>query len=255
MKTTNIILILDSSGSMHSIREQAVENYNEQIRAFKQAAAEGNVKVSLITFNNEVYEHLWSVPANDCTECTQGDYKADGWTSMLDAMGHGIEKMRETTNVEDPENVYLMVVISDGQENASKHYTRPKLFEMIDSLQRTNRWTFTFMGCNESYIRQEAQSLGIPAANCAMWDNTSAVKARASYRTSSVRMASAVRGLASGAMNFCSNTYSDEPEMMADFTNAPDPVGMAVDPVAAPPIAEGATNVFSNRTQVTSWNA
>jgi len=266
MKTTHVVLVLDRSGSMHNIREQAVNNYNDQIRGFKKISEEvkdGELKVSLISFNSDVYEHLWAVPANEVKECAQGDYIADGWTAMLDAMGYGIEKLMQTTDCENPDNVYMMIVISDGEENSSKHYNNGKLFEMIDSKQRSGRWTFTFMGCSEQNIRQTVVDLGIPIANCAVWDSASKSTASRAYKASVQRTNNAVRGLATGQCCSYNTAYSDVADECADFaspdltylamkkaTFMADPVPSVVNPAV---VNENVTAVFSSGNKVVNW--
>jgi uncharacterized protein YegL len=254
MKTTHVALILDKSGSMSHIAEEAVNYYNDQVRTFKKTAAEegADIKVSLITFSSDVYEHLWAVPAADLQECKQGDYVADGWTAMLDAIGYTVEKFRETTDYNNPDNVYLVMIISDGQENYSKHFNESAVNEMIDSLQKTNRWTFTFMGCNREYIQQTAQRLNVPIANCAAWDNHDKCHAHFGYAASNVRTEHMVRGLASRKAKSYVTGYSDNDVMMASFDALPVDSDIGSDNMCVSP-EFGTTAIFSTGSKVTSW--
>lgn len=262
MKTTHVALILDKSGSMGGIAEAAVNHYNDQIRSFKKIAAEegGDVKVSLVTFSTDVYEHLWDVTAADLQECRQGDYVADGWTSLLDAIGYAVDKLRETTDYQNPDNVYLVVIITDGQENHSSHYNNGVVNEMIDSLQKTNRWTFTFMGCDRHYITEIAQQLNVPLANCALWDNSSMKRATKGYVHTSACVANMVRGLSSGESESFQMAYnSADPAAMADFASVDDAKDASLDwAAAATPSAsccasdQGAA-IFSTGSRVDSW--
>jgi ADP-heptose:LPS heptosyltransferase len=61
------------------------------------------------------------------------------------------------TDISDPNNAYLVIVISDGEENASKHWSASRLKERIDELQATNRWTFVYMGCNQDVLVVEKE--------------------------------------------------------------------------------------------------
>ena len=243
MKTTHVVFVIDRSGSMSSTAEEAVNNYNDQVRLFKKMAEEtagtAEVKVSLITFATEVFEHLWEVPASDLQECKQGDFNADGWTAMLDGIGYSIEKLRETTNYNDPDNNYIFVIVTDGQENKSSHYKwvqehlteaqikdgqkpdpRLPLDELMKPLEASGRWTFSFMGCDRHYLTEAAAALNVPMANVALWDNKTVKGARTGHRNSSKRVYAAalnmVRGIGGSS---CKNMYSDS-ECLADYASA-----------------------------------
>ena len=249
---TYVAIVLDRSGSMHTISEEAVEGYNTHIKKFKENTEEQDVEVSLVTFNSEVYEHYWLDNAKNVEMANQADYNPGGTTAMLDAMGYTIDKLQESTDVANEDNAYLVITISDGCENASNHVDRNRLAQKIATLQATGRWTFTFMGCDGSYLREFAQTTGIPMANMAMFSTGSKEAAKFGYANSAssadkylkhrVRAAKAIhsgiRGQSVGTCNF----YSDDSAMCADYTA---PVGDAVD-MNAPLWVGGSVSCSSN---------
>jgi hypothetical protein len=262
---TYVAIVMDRSGSMWDIREQAVEGYNQQIRTLKENAKTQDIQVSLLSFNSDVIEHYWLNSVDTCNEACQGDYKPGGNTALLDAMGYTINKLQESTD-QSGDVAYLVVVISDGQENSSTHCQPEELFAKITSLQGTNKWTFTFMGCSESYLKQVAKQTGIPVANCAVWSNASQGQARHAYAANAVRMKKYLGCRARGA-SVSNNFYSDI-EACADFTDADDSsvaaqinvinTALPVQPLSSfAPIAETNVNVTSvfSKGQVATWNS
>ena len=174
-QTTHVALILDSSGSMYRTKAATVQGYNEQVQQIKEDAQDENhdIFVSLVTFNGSVTEHLWDVPADQLEEASEKDFNPSGSTAMRDAMGHTIQKLLDTTDSNDEDTAYLVCVISDGEENSSKHFNASALKELTESVQNSDHWTINYMGCDESYLKQIAQETSVPLANCAVWDNNS----------------------------------------------------------------------------------
>lgn len=167
---TYVTIILDQSGSMGGTKEQAVQGYNEQIQQMKLNSKDQDIFCSLITFNGDVFEHLWCEKAELLTEATAADYKTEGSTAMRDAVGYAIEKLQRTTDSKE-DVAYLMVIISDGDENSSKHFSVESLNEIKRSVEKTGKWTFTYMGCDEKYLKKIATEMNIPISNMAMWSN------------------------------------------------------------------------------------
>lgn len=175
---THTILILDQSGSMEITKAQTVQGFNEKIQQARIAneSGEQEVFVSLITFNGDVYEHFWCCPATEISLATVEQYECGGSTAFRDALGYAIEKMLATTDSDNPNVSYFVEMISDGEENASKHFTvyDSKLQVLIDKVQATKRWTITYMGCDKKYVEKVAKETHIPLANCAVWRNDTA---------------------------------------------------------------------------------
>lgn len=214
---TYITIILDQSGSMINTKAQAVQGYNEQVQQMKINAKDQDIFCSLVTFNGDVFEHLWCEPAEKLAEATAEDYLTSGSTAMRDAVGYAIEKLQRTTDPKE-DIAHLVIVISDGAENSSKHYSVGALRELKDSVDRTGKWTFTYMlGCDDEYLHKIAKEMNVPISNMAKWSNA--------------RPELAVRGMKQHVnktqnyynnrnVGFCSqsNVYSEDPCKLADFT-------------------------------------
>lgn len=174
MKKTYIVIALDSSGSMGRIKQYALDGYNEQVQQIQADAeaqkGENEYFVCVVTFNKDVFEHHWLVPASELQLATNEDYITKGSTNLYDTQGYCFDKLMKTTNPEDPESAYLMIMITDGEHMEPKTvYSKEDIAEMCSSLQKTGKWTITYMGCNKDYLESYARSTNVPLANCALW--------------------------------------------------------------------------------------
>jgi len=230
---THVAIILDKSGSMGSIRAQAIQNYNEQIQQMKENAKDQDIFCSLITFNGEVFEHLWDEDVTKLEEADYASYVPAGSTALRDAIGYTIQKLQSTTTLDD-NTAYLLLIISDGDENASTKFNVSQLREMIESCQATNHWTITYMGCDERYIKKLSEETSIPISNCAVWSNDLKLAAgtmKAARSRNDGYFASRSRGLMA-----TSNLYSDVGDKCMNF----------VDEVASQPVDLTIENVLPN---------
>lgn len=177
---TRIAVILDRSGSMGSCRESTVAGFNTFI--VEQKKLPGTATVKLVQFDNE-YETVFDVPLQDAPELTQLTFVPRGSTALLDAqgrtiieLGNELEKMPES---ERPSKV-IVVTLTDGEENASKEFTRAKIAEMIKHQRDNYQWDFVFLGANQDAVKVAA-SMNIPMAS-AMTYSTSRAGVQASMR-------------------------------------------------------------------------
>jgi uncharacterized protein YegL len=216
---THVALVLDRSGSMYAISQQAVQGYNEQIKALQESVEKENqeVTVSLVSFHSSVTEHFWERPVMELEEASKNDYSPSGWTALHDGMGYTIKKLMETGDPNDENTSYLVIVISDGEENSSKYYNSESINELISKLKGTGKWTFTFMGCDKNYLKEVAQSTGIPLANCAVWDNSSAVATEFANKGSVKNLKKYMKARSMGVQHL--NCYHSEDSFaFADFS-------------------------------------
>lgn len=213
---TYVTIILDQSGSMIDTKAQAVQGYNEQVQQMKLNSKNQDIFCSLITFNGDVFEHLWCEPAEKLTEATAEDYLTSGSTAMRDAVGYAIEKLQKTVD-SSGDVAHLVVIISDGDENSSQHYSVEALNELKASVDKTGKWTFTYMGCDEKYLKKVAQQLNIPISNVAKWSNATPELAAWGMHQNSSRQRSYYGARAKG-VTCQANVYSDDALKMADFT-------------------------------------
>jgi hypothetical protein len=206
---TYAAIVLDKSGSMHTSRKQTVEGFNEHVQQLKEDSADQDIFVSLITFNGQVFEHLWNEPAEKITEAVMADYRPSGCTALYDAVGYTIDKLSETVQV-DENTSFLIVIISDGMENASDHFTSSLLQEKIQEKQSKGNWTFTYMGCDESYLKKLSKETAIPISNMAAWSNKTAASTSCALHESRDKMKKyfAARSVGASGMSACYHSES-----------------------------------------------
>ena len=161
---TEIVFILDRSGSMSGLESDTIGGYKSFLK--KQKDVKGQAKVTTILFDDKYVKLHDRIDINKVTPITEDDYFARGTTALLDAIGKTIVdlgiKLRDTVEEERPSKV-IFVIITDGQENASIEFTYEKVNEMISYQQNKYSWEFIFLGANINAVR-EAESLGIKSS-------------------------------------------------------------------------------------------
>lgn len=176
-----VSIILDKSGSMESIQKEALQAFNEQIKILKKSTGEMKTYVSCITFGTEVDKPLiWCGDVKKVKEIKAENYKPEGLTALYDAVGTTITKLKNIKDFEDENTSFLMIIITDGFENASKEYDSKTISKLITELQETNRWTFTYLGSNQD-LAEVKDTLNIPVGNMRSFTSTGAGTAQAVY--------------------------------------------------------------------------
>jgi len=164
MKVTEIVFLLDRSGSMAGLERDTIGGFNAFMK--KQSQLEGRTKVTVVLFDDQ-YEILWSGVQANSMRLTEKEYFVRGYTALLDAVGKTIgdvrDRLSKTKEEERPEKV-IFVITTDGQENASNEFTYEKVNELIKHQQEKHGWEFIFFGANIDAIK-EADSIGISNDN------------------------------------------------------------------------------------------
>ena len=163
---TELVFILDRSGSMSGLEKDTIGGFNSMIE--KQKREEGEVLVSTVLFDNESEVIHDRVPLSRIKPLTEKDYYVRGCTALLDAVGgaiHHIGNIHKYARKEDIPEKTLFVITTDGMENASHHYTYEKVREMIGRQKEKYGWEFLFLGANIDAVA-EAKRFGIDA-DCA----------------------------------------------------------------------------------------
>lgn len=213
---TKVRIILDRSGSMQSIANQAVKNFNEQIQQMKANSDTQEIYCSLITFNGEVFEHLWDKPASELEEAEEGTYITTGSTALYDALGYSITKNKETTEDPDSDVAYLYYIISDGEENASRKYTQQDVSRMIKQCNEEGNYTFTYMGCDKKYVEEVAKGINIPVSNCAVWSANNSYEADATLTRASSKYEGFYNCRSAGVKSL--TTFHSDSSKVEDYT-------------------------------------
>jgi hypothetical protein len=155
-RTMHVALILDRSGSMEGCRDATISGFNEYTGEVRRKAEQDELRmrVTLVAFNGDVRTVFVDEPLGRLRRLNRKTYVPDGSTAMLDAVGDTLQRLQP---LDGEEQRFLVCIISDGYENASRRYTYPDIAERIQRLTGTGRWTFTYLMSNQdlSVIERE----------------------------------------------------------------------------------------------------
>lgn len=170
-KTTHIIFLLDESGSMGIAATDVRGGFNTYIESIKD---DGNTyRLTATKFGDEV-RPLWkNLPLDEVPKLDEKNYLPFGSTALYDAIGHALDQAKELGTKEYPygEEPVILVIATDGYENASKKCTREEITARLKRRQDAKNWTIVYMGANiESW---QAEQLGIPTGNIITYQGNS----------------------------------------------------------------------------------
>ena len=169
---TELVFILDKSGSMGGLEQATIGGFNEML--MKQKEENGEANVTTVLFDDEIEVIHDRFPIEIVKPLTREDYSVRGCTALLDAVGSTIKKIK---NIQKhlPEEMkaekVIFVITTDGMENASQEYTYKMVKKMIEKYQEKG-WQFIFMGANID-AEKEAVNLGINARRAVTYKNDS----------------------------------------------------------------------------------
>ena len=146
---TEIIFILDRSGSMQGLEKDTIGGFNSLIE--KQKKIEGDALITTVLFANESKVIHDRIDVKDVKPMTENNYITGGCTALLDAIGnaiHHISNIHKYARKEDVPEHTLFVITTDGMENASRTYTYPKVKKLIENQKEKHGWEFMFLGAN-----------------------------------------------------------------------------------------------------------
>jgi hypothetical protein len=147
---TDITFVLDRSGSMVSVENEAISGVNRILE--DQRALGLDVRVTLNLFNDEFKTIYSGRPISDAPNLTLADFSPFGFTALHDAIGKSIfetgKRLADTPEVDRPGKV-IFVIVTDGAENSSMKYKGPQLAEMIKHQKEKYLWDFIFLGANQ----------------------------------------------------------------------------------------------------------
>lgn len=175
-KVTIINFVLDESGSMNAVLSDTIGGFNSYIDTLKKE--DKNIRFTLTKFSGDHHTPVYVDKAlSEVPNLDNGSYKPNGWTPLYDAIAKTIEATEKAIAKGKPD--VLTVILTDGQENASKEFNRNTLLTLIERKQ-ADGWTFVYLGANQDACL-EASSIGIPVGNVASYDvaNTKATFGRA----------------------------------------------------------------------------
>ncbi len=158
---SEIVFLLDRSGSMSGLEKDTIGGFNAMIE--KQKKEEGEALISTILFDHEMKVLHDRVKVQDVKPISEKDYQVRGCTALLDAMGgaiHHISNVHKYARNEDVPEHTIFVITTDGMENASSHYSSSKVRTMVERQKEKYGWEFLFLGANMDAIAA-AKNFGI----------------------------------------------------------------------------------------------
>jgi uncharacterized protein YegL len=172
-KKTYYQLILDQSGSMTSCADETISGFNEQLQMIndlQRLHTDQQILVSLTTFNHFVHHPVCCTSADRVQPLSPQNYRPDGSTALYDAIGESVLSLKAQAGEELDNDLASVVVIilTDGYENASKLFNLRQVRNMVRELEDTGKWTFSFLGADMDALTQ-AEELNIRRENAASY--------------------------------------------------------------------------------------
>lgn len=171
---TEIVFILDRSGSMSGLEADTIGGFNSMIE--KQKKTEGEALISTVLFDSTSEVLYDRVNIRTIRPMTDNDYTVRGCTALLDAIGGAIHHVGIVHKYARPEDVpehTLFVITTDGMENASRFYTSDRVKQMIERQKQKYGWEFLFLGANIDAV-ETARHFGIGADRAVNYHSDSA---------------------------------------------------------------------------------
>ena len=209
---TEIVFILDRSGSMGGLEKDTIGGYNSMIA--KQKNEEGEALISTVLFDNETEVLHDRVPLSKIEPITEKEYFVRGSTALLDAVGgaiHHIGNVHKYAREEDVPEKTLFIITTDGMENSSREYSYAKVKKMVERQKEKYNWEFIFLGANIDAV-SVANQFGVDRSRAVRYECDSAGTAL-NYKVMS-KMVSCARACGSSAEMAAA---FDADEMLSDI--------------------------------------
>lgn len=196
---THVFVVLDRSGSMSSISDATIKGYNEYLGQLRKEA-KGEVAWNLTLFDDRIEEPVVDTPIAEVELLSNKTFVPRGSTALIDAVCRTIKDHQS----EVPKNEKaIMVIITDGYENASREYSTERLKELVKELEAKKNWTLTYLGANQD-AWSVAQDLGFSRGNVNSYHATD-LGVKGAFAAMSV----STSGLANSGSMRASNFYND----------------------------------------------
>ena len=167
---TEIVFILDKSGSMEGLEKDTIGGYNSFLK--KQKEQGNNAVVSTVLFSDETVVLHDRVPIDKVEPLTDKDYVVGGCTALLDAIGFAvchIESVHSGLKEEKVPDSTVFVITTDGMENASQEFSYKKVKKLITGMREEKNWEFLFVA-QDLNVMETAEHMGIARNKAAFYD-------------------------------------------------------------------------------------
>lgn len=208
---TEIVFILDRSGSMSGLESDTIGGYNSMIE--KQKKEEGEALISTVLFDGQTDVLHDRVPLDKISPITEKEYYVRGSTALLDAVGgaiHHIGNVHKYAREEDVPEKTLFIITTDGMENSSRQYSYDKVKKMIEKQKEKYHWEFIFLGANIDAVGV-ADRFGVDRQHAVRYECDS-VGTALNFQVMNKMVSCARSAKSAKAMNeaFCSEEMLDE---------------------------------------------
>ena len=213
---TEIVFILDRSGSMSGLEADTIGGYNSMLE--KQKKEDGDAVMSTVLFDDTMEVLHDRKDLKDVEKITDQQYYVRGCTALLDAVGgsiHHIGKVQKALPEEEKPEKTLFIITTDGRENASCKYTYEKVKKMVEKKKEKKGWEFIFLGANIDAI-DVAGRFGVAANRAVRYEND-AMGAELNYGVISKMVSTARSSKSAKAMSDAFETGSALEEVRADY--------------------------------------
>jgi len=180
-------IILDRSGSMNSCRDVTIDAVNNYVNELNGGNFKG--RLSLTLFDSDGIDLLWdAVKFKECPKLDRETYIPRSWTPLYDAVGRTVRDL-DSENTDNYDGVVL-VIVTDGQENYSKEFTKGAIKQLLDDKQKNDEWLVLYLGANQDSFA-EGGAIGTSINTTMDYQPDSAVAAMASASNATMRYGSA----------------------------------------------------------------
>lgn len=227
-KILRVAIALDESSSMGFVTKETLTGLNEQLDELRKGKVKKGIEtyVTLVTFSGHesIEDRFVDVPIDEMPKLTNEHYDPNGMTAMYDGVARAITLLRKQED--NDETTFMLIVLTDGQENNSKEHSAQDIANMIKECDATKKWTISYMGANQD-LREVQANLGIDASNIATYTAT-AKGTRSAFRKMSESTAQYLHArsvapqgvLFSASKNFYNGTGNDIDIVSEDYIDS-----------------------------------
>ena len=206
------VLILDSSGSMESVRKQTIDGFNENLKTIRDSEQDDVEQlVCLVAFSTGSPDRkIWNKPIKSAEELSIKTYVPGGGTALLDAMGTTVKSLQDEIKeqIEARTANVIVTIFTDGEENSSCEFSGEQISALKEELEKSRMWTFTLIGCSEETLKS-AMKMGFQAGNVMRYAATAQGTSRAFADLSRSR-AAYTKGVVSASACFAASGDDEE---------------------------------------------
>lgn len=185
--SVHVLLVLDASGSMAPRVNDVIGGYNSYVATLKEDAAT-DYRLTTILFADTSTTLFVDRPLDQVGDMNTTTYRTSGSTALLDAIGFGMRNLTESVKTDDAKygtDRVIVVVMTDGEENASKSFGKELIVGMIKRREESGNWTFIYMGADQNAWAASSQ-LGFSLGNTLSYDSINTASTWVGLATSTV---------------------------------------------------------------------